>query len=159
MPVPETTSAEAFARYVGEKVLRVGRGKPWREFQAWTMALPRVVDLLPLASVGEPFLAWTMSGEVEFQEREGNPQHDRLDSLTTYLEKFAHDYLRAGGKRCRLDLPEQVPQWPLTAEVRHNQYAPALAGDWGPVRNPDRAGRGHQGGLCGAGELVIETDD
>ena len=28
MPVPETTSAEAFARYVGGKVLRVGRGNP-----------------------------------------------------------------------------------------------------------------------------------
>ena len=35
-------------------------------------ALPRVVDLLPLPSVSEPFLAWTVSGEVEFQEREGN---------------------------------------------------------------------------------------
>lgn len=51
-----------------------------------------------------------------------NPQHDRLDSLATYLEKFAHDYLRAGGMRCRLDLPEQVPPWPLTAEVRHNLF-------------------------------------
>ncbi len=51
-----------------------------------------------------------------------NPQHDRLDSLATYLEKFAQDYLRAGGMRCRLDLPEQVPQWPLTAEVRHNLF-------------------------------------
>jgi hypothetical protein len=29
MPVPETTSAEAFARYVDGKVLRVGRGKAW----------------------------------------------------------------------------------------------------------------------------------
>jgi hypothetical protein len=29
MPIPETTSAEAFARYVGGKVLRVGRGKAW----------------------------------------------------------------------------------------------------------------------------------
>lgn len=72
MPVPETTSVEAFARYVGGKVVRVGHGKAWREIQAFTMVLPRVVDLLPLPSVGEPFLAWTMSGEVEFQEREGN---------------------------------------------------------------------------------------
>lgn len=72
MPTPETTSAEAFARYVGGKVLRVGRGKAWGEIQAFTMALPRVVDLLPLPSVGEPFLAWSISGEVEFQEREGN---------------------------------------------------------------------------------------
>jgi AraC family transcriptional regulator len=71
MPVPETTSAEAFERYVGGKCLRIGDGKAWREIKAWTIALPRVVDSLPLPSVSEPFLAWTMSGEVEFQEREG----------------------------------------------------------------------------------------
>ncbi len=51
-----------------------------------------------------------------------NPQHDRLDSLATYLEKFTQDYLRAGGIRCRLDLPLQVPPWPLRAEVRHNLF-------------------------------------
>jgi AraC family transcriptional regulator len=72
MPIPETTSAEAFERYVGGECLRVGRGKAWREVKAWTIALPRVVDTLPLPSVSEPFLAWTLSGEVEFQEREGN---------------------------------------------------------------------------------------
>lgn len=72
MPVPETTSAEAFERYVGGKRLRVGKGKAWREIKALTIALPRVVDLLPLPSVSEPFLAWTISGEAEFQEREGN---------------------------------------------------------------------------------------
>src|SRR5450759_242396 len=77
MPVPETTSAEAFERYVGGKCLRVGHGKAWREIKAWTVALPRVVvDTLPLPSVSEPFLAWIISGEVEFQEREGNRPGD-----------------------------------------------------------------------------------
>ena len=71
MPVPETTSAEAFERYVGGKCLRVGRGEAWRDIKAWTIALPRNVEMLPLPSVSEPFLAWTISGEVEFQEREG----------------------------------------------------------------------------------------
>ena len=71
MPVPEQLSAESFERFVGGKCLRVGDGKAWREIKAWTIALPPVVDLLSLPSVSEPFLAWTMSGEVEFQEREG----------------------------------------------------------------------------------------
>jgi len=39
--------------------------------QSLIVAPPRVVDMLPLPSGSEPFLAWTMSGEVEFQEREG----------------------------------------------------------------------------------------
>ena len=72
MAIPETTSAESFARFVGGKCLRVGAGKAWREIKAWTIALPRVVNSLPLPSVSEPFLAWALSGEVEFQEREGN---------------------------------------------------------------------------------------
>jgi AraC family transcriptional regulator len=71
MPVPETTSAEAFERYVGGKCLRAGRGEAWREIKAWLIALPPVVDTLHLPSVSEPSLAWTTSGEVDFQEREG----------------------------------------------------------------------------------------
>jgi len=71
MPVPETTSAEAFARYVGGKCLRAGHGEAWRDIQAWIVALPRIVDALHLPAVSEPFLAWTVSGEAEFQEREG----------------------------------------------------------------------------------------
>jgi AraC family transcriptional regulator len=71
MPVPETTSAEAFERYVGGKCLRAGHGEAWRDIKAWIVALPRNVEMLQLPSVSEPFLAWTVSGEAEFQEREG----------------------------------------------------------------------------------------
>ena len=39
MPVPETTSAEAFARYVSGKCLRIGSGDAWRDIKAWTIAL------------------------------------------------------------------------------------------------------------------------
>lgn len=51
-----------------------------------------------------------------------NPQHDTLDSLATYLGKFAQDFLRAANIRCRLDLPVQLPAMPLTSEVRHNLF-------------------------------------
>ncbi|MDQ3744914.1 MAG: AraC family transcriptional regulator [Acidobacteriota bacterium] len=72
MPIPETTSAEAFERYVGGKCLFESRGEAWREIKAWLVALPPAVDTLQLPSVSEPFLAWTISGEVDFQEREGD---------------------------------------------------------------------------------------
>jgi AraC family transcriptional regulator len=91
MPIPETTSAESFERFVGGKCLRVGDGKAWREIKAWTIALPHVVDLLPLPSVSEPFLAWTMSGEVEFQEREGK------GPWTTQRLKRGSFFLTTGG--------------------------------------------------------------
>src|ERR671921_1088210 len=74
MSSPETTSAEAFRRYTGWKCLFDSRGEAWRDIKAWVTALPPAVDTLHLPSVSEPFLAWTTSGEVDFQEREdGQP--------------------------------------------------------------------------------------
>jgi AraC family transcriptional regulator len=50
------------------------RGKAWRDIKAWITALPPAVDTLHLPAVSEPFLAWTTSGEEDFQEREdGQP--------------------------------------------------------------------------------------
>jgi AraC family transcriptional regulator len=69
--VPETTSAGAFERYLNGKCLRASRGDAWREIKAVIVALPPDVETLHLPSVSEPFLAWTISGEIEFQEREG----------------------------------------------------------------------------------------
>jgi signal transduction histidine kinase len=51
-----------------------------------------------------------------------NPRHDSLDSLVTYLGRFAQNYLSAANIRCRLDVPLHLPAWPLTAEIRHNVF-------------------------------------
>jgi signal transduction histidine kinase len=51
-----------------------------------------------------------------------SPRHDTLESLATYLEKFAHDWLGTAGIRCRLDLPLQFPEWHLSSETRHNVF-------------------------------------
>jgi signal transduction histidine kinase len=51
-----------------------------------------------------------------------NPRHDSLDSLVIYLGKFAQDYLRAAGIRCRLNMPEDLPPRPVAAEARHNLF-------------------------------------
>ncbi len=71
MVIPETTSAEGFERFVGGKCLRVGTGEAWKEIKAWLIGLPLEVTTRHLPSVSEPSLAWTTSGEVDFQEREG----------------------------------------------------------------------------------------
>src|SRR6185295_16377392 len=44
-----------------------------------------------------------------------NPQHDTLDSLASYLGNYAQEYLGSLEIRCRLDVPLQLPAWPLTA--------------------------------------------
>jgi len=51
-----------------------------------------------------------------------NPRHDTLDSLVTYLGRFAQEFLSAAGIRCRLEVPMHLPAWALTAEIRHNVF-------------------------------------
>jgi signal transduction histidine kinase/ligand-binding sensor domain-containing protein len=51
-----------------------------------------------------------------------NPQHDTLDSLASYLGNFAQEYLVSLGIRCRLEVPLQLPHWPISAEMRHNVF-------------------------------------
>jgi signal transduction histidine kinase/ligand-binding sensor domain-containing protein len=51
-----------------------------------------------------------------------NPRHDTLDSLANYLGNFAQEYLVSINIRCRLDVPLQLPHWPITAELRHNVF-------------------------------------
>src|SRR5438876_11390283 len=72
MPRPETTSAEAYEGFSGGKGLRACRGKAWRDIKACIIASPHIVDVVHLPAVSEPFIAWTMSGQAEFQEREGD---------------------------------------------------------------------------------------
>ncbi len=51
-----------------------------------------------------------------------NPKHDTLDSLVTYLGRFAQQFLSSAGIRCRLDVPVYLPAWALTSEIRHNVF-------------------------------------
>jgi AraC family transcriptional regulator len=91
MSVPETTSAEAFWRYAGGECLFESRGEAWRDIKAWITALPPEVETLHLPSVSEPFLAWTTSGEVDFQERE-----DGRPWITNRIKKGSF-FLTTGG--------------------------------------------------------------
>jgi len=51
-----------------------------------------------------------------------NPKHDTLDSLVTYLGRFAQNFMSTAGIRCRLDAPMDFPHTSVTAEIRHNVF-------------------------------------
>jgi ligand-binding sensor domain-containing protein/signal transduction histidine kinase len=51
-----------------------------------------------------------------------NLQNDTLDSFVTYACNFAQEYLQLAKIRCRLDVPAQLPNVPLTADIRHNLF-------------------------------------
>jgi signal transduction histidine kinase len=51
-----------------------------------------------------------------------NPSHDKLDSLVAYCGKYAQEFFRIAGVQCRLDLDFNVPDWPLTSQMRHHLF-------------------------------------
>jgi len=49
-----------------------------------------------------------------------NPANDTLLHLADYLARFADEFFRPTPIRCRLDVPVQLPAWPLSAQQRHH---------------------------------------
>jgi ligand-binding sensor domain-containing protein/signal transduction histidine kinase len=51
-----------------------------------------------------------------------NPSNDTLEGLMTYICKYTQEYLAVAGLHYRLDVPEQLPAWPIPPEVRHHVF-------------------------------------
>jgi len=134
MPIPEFTSAEAFERFVGGNCLRSCRGKAWRDIQAYLIAPPRVVEAIQLPAVSEPFLAWSVSGEAEFQEREGNQPW-----ITHHLKKGSL-FLTSGGApyECRWRAISAEPFHSLAVFIGLPLLQRAMAEVFGTVAPPAR---------------------
>jgi len=51
-----------------------------------------------------------------------NPKNDTLKEMADYFVFFAEDFLRPSGLACNLNVPLNLPDIPVTAEVRHNLF-------------------------------------
>ena len=51
-----------------------------------------------------------------------NPKNDTLEGLIGYICGFAQEYLRSANVKCRLEMPEQLPAKPVSAEIRHHLF-------------------------------------
>lgn len=51
-----------------------------------------------------------------------NPKNDNLEGLVAYVRRFAFEYLEPTTVDCLFDLPEEIPERPLSVEVRRNIY-------------------------------------
>ena len=51
-----------------------------------------------------------------------NPSNDTLDGLVNYICKYAQDYLALAGLKYRLEVPPQLPNTPISPELRHNVF-------------------------------------
>jgi ligand-binding sensor domain-containing protein/signal transduction histidine kinase len=54
-----------------------------------------------------------------------NPSNDTLDGLITYVCKYAQEYLALAALRYRLEVPPQLPNIPISPELRHNVFLAA----------------------------------
>ena len=51
-----------------------------------------------------------------------NPRNDTLQYLVDYLSQFVVEFLHTAGIRCRVELPERLPERTVSPEVRHNLF-------------------------------------
>jgi signal transduction histidine kinase len=51
-----------------------------------------------------------------------NPRNDTLDGLVVFIRRFAMEYFEASQVRCRIVLPETIPDVSLGVEIRRNIY-------------------------------------
>ncbi len=51
-----------------------------------------------------------------------NPKNDTLEGLIAYIRRFVGEYLEPTSVSCRFNLPDCLPDLPLTVEVRRNIY-------------------------------------
>jgi ligand-binding sensor domain-containing protein/signal transduction histidine kinase len=51
-----------------------------------------------------------------------NPKNDTLDHLANYIFQYSQEYFQDTGVSCRLDVPPQLPDRPVSTEARHNLF-------------------------------------
>ncbi len=51
-----------------------------------------------------------------------NPRNDSLDHFANYVSQYAEEFLRHTSIRCRLDIPADLPERPLSTEARHHLF-------------------------------------
>jgi signal transduction histidine kinase len=51
-----------------------------------------------------------------------NPKSDTLSSLMEYISHFASEFFENASTRCRLEIPDDVPDCSLNSEIRHGLF-------------------------------------
>jgi signal transduction histidine kinase len=87
-----------------------------------------------------------------------NPKNDTLKEMADYLVYFTEDFLRPSGIVCSLDVPLNLPNLAVTAEVRHHLFMVLKEALNNAVRHA-QAKHMRLGLALNAGRLSIEIFD
>jgi signal transduction histidine kinase len=66
-----------------------------------------------------------LAGTLDAIVWSANPANDSLDRLSTFVCGLFQDLCRVSEMRCRIDVPEPLPPYPLTPDVRSNLFLAA----------------------------------
>ena len=86
------------------------------------------------------------------------PSGDSLQSLVEYIAHFANEMFAASSTRCRLDLPLDLPVYPLPPDVRHNIFLIVKESLTNALKH-SAAGEVHVGARVSANALEILVRD
>jgi signal transduction histidine kinase len=75
------------------------------------LALPRIVQRCHDLVTALDEIVWAV-----------NPRNDSANSLSSYLCRYAQEFLETTSIRCRLEVHEAEPDHPLDSEQRHNLF-------------------------------------
>jgi signal transduction histidine kinase len=87
-----------------------------------------------------------------------SPANDTLEQFVSYICKYAQDYLRLAGIRCRLEIPEPVPELAMSSAQRHDLFLAVKEA----LHNVVKHARAAQVSLClkvQDGSLVLVIED
>jgi signal transduction histidine kinase len=51
-----------------------------------------------------------------------NPQNDTLEQLASYIGQYMEEYFQKTGIKWEVDLPAQLPRYPLSSQTRHHLF-------------------------------------
>jgi signal transduction histidine kinase len=51
-----------------------------------------------------------------------NPRNDTLEHVASYIGQYALEYFQMTGIQCELDIPAQLPSYPLSSQMRHHLF-------------------------------------
>jgi len=49
-----------------------------------------------------------------------NPQNDTVEHVASYLGHYAQEYFQETGIECKVDIPERLPPYTLSSQLRHH---------------------------------------
>jgi signal transduction histidine kinase/ligand-binding sensor domain-containing protein len=87
-----------------------------------------------------------------------DPKNDTLEHVASYLSEYMQEYFQMTGIACELDIPTQVPPYPLTSQMRHHLFL-AVHEAFTNILKHSKATRAQVSMTCAATQCDVVVSD